>query len=210
MRHESRRLLAALALALGMTGAGELMATEEPRYRVEADHGTFQLRLYDPVLVAETVVEGEFGQGGNEGFRRLAGYIFGGNDGGRKIAMTAPVAQARGTGTKIPMTAPVSQERRVEGWVVAFTMPAGSTVEAMPTPDDARVVLRRVGERRVAAVRFSGTWGVEKFDEKARALVEEVKAKGLTPSGEPVYARYDPPWTPWFLRRNEILVPVGP
>ncbi len=198
----------AVALAIGMAGTGELMATEEPKYRVEADHGSFQLRLYDPVVVAETVVGGEFGPGGNEGFRRLAGYIFGGNDGGRKIAMTAPVAQTRGTGTKIPMTAPVSQERRAEGWVVAFTMPAGSTVEAMPAPDDPRVSLRRVGERRVAAVRFSGTWGLEKFDEKARALLAEVKAKGLTPSGEPVYARYDPPWTPWFLRRNEVLVPV--
>lgn len=192
MRNESKRLFVVLAIALGTAGAGELMATEEPKYRVEADHGSFQIRLYDPVVVAETVVANEFGPGGNEGFRRLAGYIFGGNGGGRKIAMTAPV----------------SQERQGSGWVVAFTMPAGSTVESMPVPDDSRVVLRRVGERRVAAVRFSGTWGVEKFDEKARALLAEVTAKGLVASGEPVYARYDPPWTPWFLRRNEVLVEI--
>lgn len=208
MRNESKRLFVVLAIALGTAGAGELMATEEPKYRVEADHGSFQIRLYDPVVVAETLVANEFGPGGNEGFRRLAGYIFGGNGGGRKIAMTAPVAQTRGQGTKIAMTAPVSQERQGSGWVVAFTMPAGSTVESMPVPDDSRVVLRRVGERRVAAVRFSGTWGVEKFDEKARALLAEVTAKGLVASGEPVYARYDPPWTPWFLRRNEVLVEV--
>lgn len=185
------------------------MATEEPKYSVVERREAFEVRLYEPVVVAETAVDAGFGPGGNEAFRRLAGYIFGGNDGGKKIAMTAPVAQEPRPGTKIAMTAPVGQERREDGWVVSFTMPREWTLESLPVPDDPRVRLRAVGPRRVAAVSFTGTWGVEHFDERAAELVAALEASGLTPSGPPVYARYDPPWTPWFLRRNEVLVPLA-
>ncbi|KAA0252112.1 heme-binding protein [Acidobacteria bacterium ACD] len=186
------------------------MAVEEPKYSVVDRREAFEVRLYDPVVVAETAVDGAFGPGGNEAFRRLAGYIFGGNDGGKKIAMTAPVAQEPRPGTRIAMTAPVGQERRDDGWVVSFTMPREWTLESLPVPDDPRVKLRAVGPRRVAAVSFTGTWGVARFDESAAGLVAALEAAGLTPSGPPVYARYDPPWTPWFLRRNEVLVPLTP
>lgn len=182
------------------------MGVEEPRFRVEADHGAFEVRLYEPVVVAETSVRGDFREGGNEGFRRLAGFIFGGNDGGRKIAMTAPVAVERpGDGR-----AEVAQERRGGAWIVSFTMPSSLRLEDLPAPEDARVWLRKVGARRVAAVKFSGTWGEEKFREKATELAALVREKGLVPRGEAVYARYDPPWTPWFLRRNEVLLEVAP
>ena len=209
VRRNRNGFLPALALAGGLLEKRESMATEEPKYRVEAEHSTFQVRVYEPTVLAETVVESEFGPGGNEGFRRLAAYIFGGNDGGKKIAMTAPVAQTRRAGARIPMTAPVSQERRGEGWVVSFTMPAGYTMDSLPAPNDSRVTFRQIPGRRVAAVRFSGTWGVGKFEEKANALLEQVKAGGLKAKGEPVFARYDPPWTPWFVRRNEVLVELG-
>ena len=187
------------------------MATEEPKHRVLQKNDGWELRLYEPTVVAETAVEGEFGPGGNEGFRRIAGYIFGGNDGGRKVAMTAPVAQERRPreGAKIAMTAPVAQERSGEGWTVAFVMPSEYSLEALPKPSDPRVTLRAVPARRVAAVSFSGTWGAERFDAAARDLLAKVAAAGLAPAGPPVYARYDPPWTPWFLRRNEVLVPLA-
>ncbi|MCL4808338.1 MAG: heme-binding protein [Thermoanaerobaculia bacterium] len=189
------------------------MATEEPKHRVLEKRDGFEVRLYEPMVVAETRVEGEFGGGGNEGFRRIAGYIFGGNDGGRKIAMTAPVAQERRAGsrdgTKIAMTAPVAQEKTPEGWTVAFVMPSEHTMATLPKPDDPRVTLREVPARRVAAVTFSGTWGEEKFDAIARELLGKLDAAGFAPAGPPVYARYDPPWTPWFLRKNEILVPLA-
>ena len=189
------------------------MATEEPKYRVEKDYGEFEVRLYAPVIVAETEVTGEFGKVSNEGFRRLAGYIFGGNDGGRKIAMTAPVGteppRKTAAGTKIAMTAPVGAKPKGEGWVVSFTMPSNWTMASLPVPDDERVRLREVPARRVAAVRFSGTWGAEKFEDVAARLREQIKEKGLVAADEPpVYARYNPPWTPWFLRRNEVLVPL--
>ena len=108
---------------------------------------------------------------------------------------------------------PLSREKRGNAWIVAFTMPSSSRLEDLPVPDDARVALRRIGARRVAAVRFSGTWGEEKFREKAVELQKLAQQKGLVSRGEPVYARYDPPWTPSFLRRNEVLlevVPAGP
>ncbi len=206
------RLAATLALLLLSAAAEVAMATEEPKHRVLEKRDEFEIRLYEPQVVAETVVEGEFGGGGNEGFRRVAGYIFGGNDGGRKIAMTAPVAQERRPGErdgmKIAMTAPVAQQKTGEGWTVAFIMPSEHTLATLPKPNDARVTLREVPARRVAAVTFSGTWGAERFDTVARELLAKLDAAGFTPAGPPVYARYNPPWTPWFLRKNEVLVPL--
>jgi hypothetical protein len=190
--------------------AGVALATEEPKYRIEREYGSFEVRVYEPTVVAETVVTGSFGDGSSEGFRRLAGYIFGGNDGSRKIAMTSPVGAepARGTkGTAIAMTAPVGSEKTAEGWVVSFTMPASFTLKTLPVPDDARVRLRAVPARRVAAMRFSGTWGAEKFEAVAAKLASDAREAGLVPGdAPPVFARYDPPWTPWFLRRNEVLI----
>jgi hypothetical protein len=183
------------------------MAVEQPKYRVEKDYGSFEVRVYERAIIAETVVTGTFGEGSNEGFRRLAGYIFGANDGGRKIAMTAPVSAEPARGRKIAMTAPVGSEKTPDGWIVTFTMPSSLTIDTLPVPNDARVSLREVSSRRVAAVRFSGTWGAEKFETIARKLGSDVKEAGLVSAdGPPVFARYDPPWTPWFLRRNEVLI----
>ncbi len=198
-----------------LSAPGVAMAVEEPKYRIEKDYGSFEVRVYEPVVVAETDVEGPFRDASNEGFRRLAGYIFGGNDGGRKIAMTAPVGaepKAAPGGTKIAMTAPVGAEKRGAAWTVSFTMPSSWSLGTLPVPDDARVRLRVVPARRVAATRFSGTWGPEKFDALAARVEADARAAGLSPAGvTPLYARYDPPWTPWFLRRNEVLVPLdGP
>ena len=208
----TKRLAATLAFLALAPAAEVAMATEEPKHRVLEKRDGFEVRLYEPQVVAETLVTGEFGGGGNEGFRRVAGYIFGGNDGGRKIAMTAPVAQERRPGerdgTKIAMTAPVAQEKTAEGWTVAFVMPSEHTMATLPKPNDPRVTLREVPARRVAAVTFSGTWGAERFDAVARELLGKLDATGLVPAGPPVYARYDPPWTPWFLRKNEVLVPL--
>lgn len=185
------------------------MAVEEPQYRIEKDYGTFEVRVYEPAVVAETTVTGTFGDGTNAGFRRLAAYIFGANDGGRKIAMTAPVGAEPAKGTKIAMTAPVGAERGTDGWVVTFTMPSSFTLASLPVPDDERIRLRAAPGRRVAAVRFSGTWGAERFEDASRRLVADAQKAGLVPAdGPPVFARYDPPWTPWFLRRNEVLIPL--
>ena len=106
------------------------------------------------------------------------------------------------------MTAPVAQEKTGEGWTVAFIMPSEHTMATLPRPNDVRVTLREVPARRVAAVTFSGTWGADRFDTFAKELLGKLDAAGFVPAGPPVYARYDPPWTPWFLRKNEVLVPL--
>ena len=183
-------LLLAGAAAASRTASG----VEEPAFRVDVADGDLEIRQYAPVIVAEIVVEGDWRAAGNAGFRRLANYIFGANDGGRTVAMTAPVAQ----------------ERRGANWVVAFTMPSEYSLDRLPVPDDPAIRLRPVGERRVGAIRFSGSWDAERFDAKAAELRRWLASKGETTIGEPVAARYNPPWTPWFLRRNEILFELAP
>ena len=183
------------------------MAIETPKYTVLEKHDDVEVRDYPSYVVAETEVEGEPSEVGNQAFSVLAGYIFGKNAGAKKIAMTAPVTQAPAEGTRIAMTAPVTQQpsgpRR---WQVQFMMPAQWTLETLPTPNDARVHLRAVQPRRVAAITYSGTWSQSNYQENLEKLQAGVARHGLVSKGDPTWARYDPPWTPWFLRTNEILV----
>ncbi len=188
--------------------AWSLMTTvKEPSYSVETKDGDFEVRTYQPRVVAETVVQGKWDASGNEGFGRLAGYIFGKNTKRAKIAMTAPVAQ-RAESRKIAMTAPVGQRREGDAWVVSFTMPEGETLESLPQPTDSRVVLRELPASRFAVVRFSGRWSDKRMLERSQALRVWAKSRGLTVAGEPEVNRYNPPWTLWFLRRNEVWLLV--
>jgi hypothetical protein len=166
---------------------------------------TFEVRRYEPYLVAETVVDASAGEAGNQGFRILAGYIFGGNKGARKIEMTAPVAQSP---AKIAMTAPVAQSASAGGYAIQFAMPREWTLQSLPEPNDARVMLREVPARTVAVIRYSGTSSQGLYDENLKKLKDALEQEGTKWRGEPTWARYDPPWTPWFLRRNEIWLEV--
>jgi hypothetical protein len=120
--------------------------------------------------------------------------------------MTAPVTQAP---QKLAMTAPVTQAPAGEGFVVQFVLPAGVTPDNAPVPNDDRIRIREVPARRVAVVRFSGFWSEANYAEHRGKLTAAVRAAGLQPLGEPVLSRYDPPITPWFLRRNEIWIDVA-
>lgn len=185
------------------------MAIEEAPCTTVEQHGEFELRRYEPYVVAETMVEGSFEEVGNAAFRRLFGYISGANRSAQAIATTAPVEQAAAS-EKIAMTAPVTQEKAGDRWRVAFVLPSSYTLATAPQPTDARVTLALVPERLVASARYSGTWGRARYEENLRALERFIAEQGLMPSGEPIFARYDPPLMPWFLRRNEILIPVEP
>lgn len=183
------------------------MAIEEPGYTVVEQAEDFELRLYEPYIVAETFVQGEFSEVGNEGFRRLAGYIFGNNRKDESIEMTAPVNQAPRS-EKISMTAPVSQEVENGQWRITFTMPAEYTLETLPVPLDDRVGLKQQPARLMAAIRYSGTWSKTRYQEMEARLMSGIDERGLKTVGEPVFARYNPPFTLWFLRRNEVLIQV--
>lgn len=184
------------------------MATEEPAFTIVIDDDAFQVRQYPALVVAETQVDGNRRDAASAGFRILASYIFGGNTRRESIAMTAPVMQSPPSSEKIAMTAPVSQTAVAGAWVVRFTMPAGYTLDTLPKPNDARVVLRMTPAIRVAVIRFSG-WANDRDFERKRAELERWMAKrGLHAVGPASLAQYNPPWTLGPLRRNEVMLPV--
>jgi hypothetical protein len=193
---------------VAILGPGDAMAIEEAPYNVVTTGGAFEIRDYAPHIVAETLVEGTLEEAGNTAFGRLFRYISGGNRSREKVAMTAPVAQ-QPKGEKIAMTAPVAQQRVQERWTVSFMMPAAYTLETLPAPEDPQVTLRQVPARRIAAVRYSGSWSEKGYLRHKSELESWMRAKGLASAGDPQWARYNSPFSLWFLRRNEVLIPVA-
>lgn len=178
-------------------------ATEEPDYRVVRELDGVELRQYAPYTVAEVAVPGPAGEAGTQAFPILADYIFGKNKGERKLPMTAPVTQAAAP-VKMEMTAPVTLVAAPGGFVVQFVLPKGVTAASAPEPLDGRVQLREVTPGQVAVIRYSGFWSDANYAEHLAKLQQTLRTASLTWTGEPVYARYNAPFTPWFLRRNEI------
>ena len=211
MRSGYKLLLWVCVLGIGVNQGVEVaMAVEEPVFKVMRKDGDISVREYPPLIVAETRVEGAYDDVSNEGFRRLAGYIFGANEASQKIAMTAPVGLERPTSQKIAMTAPVGLERADEtSWLVSFTMPAEFTLKTLPKPKDSRVMLREIPAKKMGAYEYSGTWSKDRFEERKQKLLAWLSTNGFKVEGEAVFARYNPPWIPWFLRRNEVLIPVS-
>ena len=184
------------------------MATEEAEYDVVQHEGDLELRDYAPQVVAEVLVSGSFSRAGNRAFRPLFNYISGENAVQADIAMTAPVSQTTQS-QKIAMTSPVGQRANGDDWVISFMMPAKFTMETIPKPTNPAIKLREIPAHRVAAIRYSGRWTEKRYQSHLEALLAWVEAKGLDMKGEPVFARYNGPFTPWFMRRNEILLPVS-
>jgi len=183
-------------------------ATQEPEYQVARKLAGAELRQYAAYTVAEVVVAGPEREAGSQAFPILAGYIFGKNKGEKKFAMTAPVTQVAAP-VKLEMTAPVTQSVTPGGFVVQFVLPKGVTLSSAPEPLDARVHLREVLPAQVAVIRYSGFWSEANDDEHLARLEAALRNADLNWVGEPVYARYNAPFTPWFLRRNEIWLHLG-
>lgn len=200
------RVLLGLVLSLF---AGIAMAIEEPEYAIIEQSKPFELRAYKPKIVAEVQVTGSMDEASGKGFKLLANYIFGNNTartgGNEKIAMTAPVGMEPES-EKISMTAPVSMEQSGGQWRVSFVMPSQYTMETLPRPNNQAVTLREIPETNYAVIRFSGLAGEDKIARKTAELIAWMEKKGLKPTGQPELARYNPPWTLPFLRRNEVMV----
>jgi|UniRef100_A0A7V6DR84 hypothetical protein len=168
-------------------------AVEELKYQVLKKAGDFEIRRYQSCVMAEILLEGGFQKAGNEGFRRLVAYINGENL-EQKI---------------IPMTTPVGQEQ-VEGkWQISFVMPASSTIESLPAPLDPRIKLKEVPAALMAAVRYSGLWSLSIYEAQENRLRDFIRRHGLKITGPSIFARYNSPFMLWFLRRNEVLIPVA-
>ncbi len=191
-----RRLLVATSAAFsGLLTSGTASGVEEPPYEVVASHDDFEVRQYGPRIEARTRISGDDGEASRDGFRILAGYIFGGNEEGEKVAMTAPVTRT---------------EPSPGSWLMTFTMPAEYTMETLPPPKDPRVQLVEVPGELLAAIRFSGRASPEDMEEHRDQLLKGLAREGWEPVGEVRYAQYNPPWTPGGMRRNEVLIPVAP
>lgn len=189
----------AALITLSVFTGRSAMAIEEPKFEKIAEYDEFEIRKYPPFLIAETLVEEDFDEAGKAAFKRLGGYIFGNNEKKDKIEMTAPVS-----------TEPAGEADGKKRWRIHFVMPADRRMESLPIPNDSTVTRREVPGQIVAVHRFSGTWSEERFAEKAKFLLEEVRKNGLSPKEETLrYARYNPPFTPWFLRRNEVMVEIA-
>lgn len=199
----SAALLAGMLAVLAWTGA--FVSYESPDYRVVDRLGEIEIREYDGYLVARTRVEGDLESAGNQGFRILAGYIFGDNRSQTKIEMTAPVTQREETSTTIEMTAPVTQQEEDGSYALSFMMPSEFSRDTLPEPVDPRVEIAEVPPRTMAAIRYAGTWSKKNYQKQLERLLTALGRAGYQAVGEPVWARYNAPFTPWFLRRNEIL-----
>jgi len=186
-----------------------VLAVEEAKYTVIVQQGKLEIREYAPSIVAEVIVNDDFEDASGAAFRKLFNYISGDNNGRDKIAMTAPVTQ-KPEPEKIAMTSPVGQRKSGESWAVSFMMPASYSMETIPQPDDPSVTLREVPEYRAAAIRYSGTWSEKSYKKRLVLLQDWMESENLEAAGEPVWARYNSPFTPWFMRRNEILIPIVP
>lgn len=205
MRSISR--LVFLVATLSMAAAPS-HAIEEPVYEVARRIGAIEVRHYPPYVVAEVVLSGSAEDTGNQGFRILAGYIFGKNKGERRLAMTAPVTQTAAP-ARMAMTAPVTQTSAAGGYRVQFVLPRGVTLDNAPLPLDPRIALRQEPPQRVAVIRYTGRWSAANYDTHLAELQTALKREGLAWSGVPIYSRYNPPITPWFLRRNEIWLQLA-
>ncbi len=198
-------LLAVVAVALFVF---VIQDVETPDYEVLAQDGPFELRDYPPLIVAEATHPGSRRGALRQGFGSLAGYIFARDRSGESIAMTAPVTQERPE--KIAMTAPVTQSPTKPGaWTVRFVMPGKYDLSELPAPGSDRVRLERIPARRLATVRFSGSASDEILADKESALRAWMAEHGYEAAGSAAYAYYSDPFTPPFLRRYEVMIPVA-
>lgn len=186
--------LAAAAVALGLFWFIQTRNVEVARYDVVEADGAIEIRDYPALIVAEVERTGSRDQAVRAGFGPLARYIF---------------ARER-EGDKIAMTAPVTQKADGERWTIQFIMPSGYDMARLPRPAGPDVRLRETPPARRAAIRFSGWWSDELFAAKDKALKQWLDGRGLATKGTPTFAYYNDPFTPGFLRRNEILYDLMP
>ncbi len=184
--------------------------TQQQPYDVLRSFPHFEVRRYPAHLLAEVEVDASFTRAGNEAFGVLVGYISGRNSTRGKVAMTAPVLQQQAS-TTIEMTSPVVQQPIGESgrYIVAFVMPSEFTLDTLPTPSDPRITVHEAPAHVAAVKSFTGRWTEHSYEKQLSELRSQLEQARLEEVGEPRFARFDPPWTPWFRRRNEIVVPVS-
>ena len=205
-----RMLSKVLLLSLAMLWSGDFsLAYEEPAYRVIKTYPAFELRQYDAYVVAETQVAGAFDDVGSQAFRRLFRYISADKRPQGKISMTTPVIQQPIAADENPGDDGSAPADTGTSYRFAFVMPAEYALDDLPKPDNLTIQLSSIPARMMAARRYSGTWSEERYRKNQQQLLEAVEAAGLKTLGTPIFARYNAPFSLWFLRRNEVLIEVA-
>lgn len=172
------------------------MASKEPEFSLINKVGDIEIRNYSPMIIAEVSATGGMKEASASGFRMIANFIFGNN------------RAKNGNPEKISMTAPVVISKSKNDWSFYFVMPSQYSVDSIPKPNNRQIKIKQVKDRRCAVLRFSGNVNEEKFSSKAQELMNWIKAENLKIIGVPELARYNPPWTLPFLRRNEVIIEI--
>jgi hypothetical protein len=188
-------ILIVLSVLKFFFGGETSMAYEQPKYTVLEKRDNIEIRQYSEFLVAEAEVVGDRDESGTAGFKILAAYIFGKNRGDHNISMTSPVIQSENS----------PDEKK---WIVQFMMPSKYNIESLPKPLDSKVHFKIIPGKKIAAVNYSGRWTESNYQENLSVLKKEIEKAQLKTKGVPLWARYNSPFTPWFLRRNEILIEI--
>ena len=205
-----KSVLAAAGVAAGLNLVRwqlERFTLARPRYEVLSREGRFEVRRYPALVVAQTRVNADFDTALDEGFSRLAGFIFGNNMQHERVAMTAPVMTHP---EKLQMTTPVTaQPEDGAGYTVTFMMPPERTVADLPLPEDDRVTLREWKPRTVACLQFRGRYDAAHVARACQELLTTTRTHHLKVRGAPAFAGYDAPAVLPFLRRNEVWAEVA-
>ncbi len=181
---------------------------ENTEYSVLESKKNYEVRMYSAHIVAQTTVTGPYREALNEGFRIIARYIFGGNTKKQSIAMTAPVVEQKSESESIAMTAPVMATVEGESHIIAFGMPKSYTLDTLPTPNDSRIEIVTVPEKKMAVIRFSWFRTDARVQSKKQELLHALKKDSVSVIGVPQYAGYNAPWTPPWMTHNEVLVEI--
>lgn len=184
---------------------------EEPKYQVISKNNIYEIREYEPYIIAETSVGGEYDKAVSEGFRRIADYIFGNNTKSEKIAMTTPVQDDLGNNSdseKIAMTAPVIDQGDETERKVSFVMPSEYTIDTIPKPNSGLVTLREIPQRKVAVLKYGWYTNEPRIKKKSEELLNYLNKDGVKVLGEVYSARYNPPLSIPIILRNEVVVEV--
>jgi effector-binding domain-containing protein len=182
---------------------------EQTAYSVVDSKENYEVRIYPAHIVAQTVVTGSYQQALNQGFSIVARYIFGGNTKKESIAMTSPVIEKTIQSESIAMTSPVTETVEGESHTIAFGMPRSYTLETLPAPNDDRVKIVTIPEKKMAALRFSGMRTNARVQSKKQQLLDSLKKDNVVVTGAVQYAGYNAPWTPPWMTRHEVLVEVS-
>ena len=191
--------------------SNHLMATNEPEFKLTFKDNNYEIREYEPKILAQVTVKGNFNNASSKGFKVLADYIFGNNisiDGNSKIDMTAPVI-AETASKKIEMTAPVIAEGSDSEWLISFVMPKEYSLKTLPKPNNKNITITSLPKEKYAVIVFSGLVRESNYNEQIKLLNDFIISKNLKIIDQVQIARYNPPWTLPFFRRNELMIRIN-